>query len=397
MKCRRGEGEVCDLSMGHVSSITLQHANVQLCWSITSKWSSPDPSQARDHLCCLLVISGPGVTMNGLLDRLARFAKTTKFLLLRTIQRRIISIKYSWLFSPATQPNAWRAVTGRRDLYQSRIFRPPKQDDTRALPVVIIAHGGGFIFNGPAADDALARYLADHCACYVVSIDYRKAPSHVFPAAYDDIVETVLSLLKNDNDNADLHIDRSRVVLMGTSAGGNLMLAAAQDSQLQDLVLGVVGIQAVVNLAASGVEQMATRPDPSVPDFVGDGWSDVIELYVGTTDATTLKDPRISPTFFKERDDLPKHVFMIGCEHDMTCHELKSMANRLVDGAASQEQLAAQDWQVDDVHWTLVKGQTHAFEHFPKKGKAEEEARLRDRDKLFQDIAGWLRNVFGTT
>lgn len=88
------------------------------------------------------------------------------------------------------------------------------------LPLVIRAHGGGFIVNNPSLDDIMARYIADHAKCCVVSIDYGKAPQAKFPVAYEDVVALSLAAI----EDPELPIDRSRVVLCGSSAGGNLLL-----------------------------------------------------------------------------------------------------------------------------------------------------------------------------
>ena len=72
------------------------------------------------------------------------------------------------------------------------------------------------------------------------------------------------------------------------------------------------------------------------------------------------------------------------------------MAEKLIDAAASQEQQSTDGRQVGDVRWTFVKGQTHAFDHFPKKRRDEEETRVRERDLMYQNIVQWLKDVFGT-
>ena len=330
--------------------------------------------------------------MSGLISRVARFVKITRLVLIQTLQRNIVSVKRSWLLAPATQPDACKVIARRTYLYPSRVFRP-RAKDADSAPLVIMVHGGGFIMNNPSVDDPLARFLADNCGCVVVSIDYRKVPRHPFPAAYEDVVESILALL-DDNGN-DPPIDRSKVVLCGSSAGGNLVLAAAQDARFRGKLLGIVGLYPLVNMVPTAEEQMATRPDPSIPDFLGDRWNDLLDLYVGTADAATLRDPRLSPTNFEKRDNLPEHIFLSGCEHDMLCHEAKVMAEKLDYAAASQKEQTADRRQAGGVHWTLAKGHTHAFDHFAKKNRDDEEKRVRDMDSLYQDIAQWLRNVFG--
>lgn len=248
--------------------------------------------------------------------------------------------------------------------------------------------------NNPSVDDPLARFLADSCNCIVVSIDYRKAPVHPFPAAYEDVVESILALL-GDSGN-DLPIDQNKVILCGSSAGGNLVLAAAQDTRLHQKLLGTIALYPVVNLIPTAEDQMATRPDASIPDFIGPIWNDLLDIYAGTADATTLQDPRLSPANFKKRDDLPGHIYLLGCEHDMFCHEAKVMAEKLTDATALQTEQASDGRQTGNVRWMLVKGQLHAFDHFAKSDRDEEVTRVRDRDSTYQDIVRWLKDVFDT-
>ena len=75
----------------------------------------------------------------------------------------------------------------------------------------------------------------------------------------------------------------------------------------------------------------------------------MVDIYAGTADPATLQDPRLSPTNFKKRDDLPKHVFLLGYEHDTLCHEAKVMAEKLITPAALQEEQAADGRQAEDV------------------------------------------------
>lgn len=246
--------------------------------------------------------------------------------------------------------------------------------------------------NKPCADDPLARHLADTSNCIVTSIDYRKAPANQFPAAYEDVVESILALLKQ---HEKLKIDISKVVLCGISAGGNLALAAAQDNRLQGKLLGIVGVYPVVNLLLSEAELMATRPNPKIPDFLDGQWDGMKEIYVGSTDESVLADPRLSPTMFKSREHLPQHIFIMGCEHDMLCSEDLKMAEKLA-GDVSKDKISQDGWQEGTVKWKLIKGQTHAFDVFARKEKEDERLRLEAKVALYQDISVWLKRVIAS-
>lgn len=332
--------------------------------------------------------------MSQLLSRISRFFKTAQWVILQTMQRNILSLKRSYLFSPTTQPSAFKIISHRTDLYRSRVFRPQLSDpnsNSTPLPLIILAHGGGFLMNNPALDDPLARYLSNACNALAVNIDYRKAPRHPFPAAYEDVVTTTLELLGDEGN--DLPIDPRKVVLLGSSAGGNLVLGAAQDPRLRGRVLGIVSLYPLVSLVPSAAEMMATRPDPSVPDFLDDAVDNVRELYVQGAD---VGDVRVSPTYFRDREDLPRKVFMLGCEHDMLCAEARGMAERLggLAEGSKREGRKGDDWEVGGVRWKLVKGQTHGFDGFAKRNACEEEQRVKVKEGVYADVAGWVRGVF---
>ncbi len=163
---------------------------------------------------------------------------------LRAVVNTSLYVRTSPWLAPATQPDRIRTYPCRPNLHACRIFLP--RGRTGILPLVIRAHGGGFIVNNPAADDIIARHLSDKAQCVVVSIDYGKAPQNQFPSAYEDVIAQSLAAIHDP----DLPLDheRPRVVLCGSSAGGNLVLAAAQDSRLRPVVMGVAGIYPPVDL-----------------------------------------------------------------------------------------------------------------------------------------------------
>ncbi|KAL1997576.1 hypothetical protein VTN02DRAFT_1435 [Thermoascus thermophilus] len=100
----------------------------------------------------------------------------------------------------------------------------------RKYPVVVNFHGGGFTL-GRATDDARwARMVLDEVGAVVVSVDYRRAPEHPFPAAVDDGVDALRYLAAHADE---LALDVSRVVLTGFSAGGNLVVTRDRHRQRQ--------------------------------------------------------------------------------------------------------------------------------------------------------------------
>jgi acetyl esterase/lipase len=99
-----------------------------------------------------------------------------------------------------------------------RVYTPVAAGSA-ALPAIVYYHGGGFVIGDLDCYDPLCRMLANESGCRVISVDYRLAPEHPFPAA----VEDAFAALKWVEANAtDLAIDPNRLAVAGDSAGGNL-------------------------------------------------------------------------------------------------------------------------------------------------------------------------------
>ncbi|MFM7123823.1 MAG: alpha/beta hydrolase [Actinomycetes bacterium] len=102
-----------------------------------------------------------------------------------------------------------------------RLYRPSANTD---LGLLVFFHGGGWVIGDLNSHDGVCRSLANKSGHAVLSVDYRLAPEHKFPAAFDDCVAAV----KWAFDNAEaLGIDNSRMAVGGDSAGGNLAAAVA--------------------------------------------------------------------------------------------------------------------------------------------------------------------------
>jgi acetyl esterase len=103
-----------------------------------------------------------------------------------------------------------------------RIYTPAGKG---SLPVLVYFHGGGWVIGNIETSDGLCRTLANAAGCIVVSVDYRLAPEHPFPAAVDDAYGAALWAVENA---ASFGGDPSRVAVGGDSAGGNLAAVVAQ-------------------------------------------------------------------------------------------------------------------------------------------------------------------------
>ncbi|GAA4917090.1 acetyl esterase [Nonomuraea thailandensis] len=102
-----------------------------------------------------------------------------------------------------------------------RIYRADPGDDP--LPVVVYFHGGGWVLGSVRRNDAAARDLAIRTGAVVVSVDYRLAPEHQFPAAADDAWTVVRDIFARPA----FYQSNGSVAVSGDSAGGNLAAVAA--------------------------------------------------------------------------------------------------------------------------------------------------------------------------
>ncbi len=167
----------------------------------------------------------------------------------------------------------------------ARLYRPNDRED---LGLLVFFHGGGWVLGNLESHDNLCRILANSSGHCVLSVDYRLAPEHPFPAALEDALAATRWAYANA---AELGCAPERLAIGGDSAGGNLAI--------------VVGHLAPVPLRYQLLIYPATDLTSSFPSFLenasgpqltaaGMGW--FITQYVGES-GTSLTDPRLSPHF----------------------------------------------------------------------------------------------------
>lgn len=103
-----------------------------------------------------------------------------------------------------------------------RVYQPANRPDL--LPGLLWIHGGGYVLLSMADDDARARQLAKNINCVVVSVDYRLAPEHPFPAPVEDCYAALKWFASNAST---LGVDNTRIAIAGASAGGGLTAGLA--------------------------------------------------------------------------------------------------------------------------------------------------------------------------
>ena len=131
-----------------------------------------------------------------------------------------------------------------------RIYTPAGEGP---FPIVLFLHGGGWVIGDIEAYDTTCRELCGGSESVVISVDYRLAPEHPFPAAVDDAMAALRWTLSNA---ASLNGDAKKIAVAGDSAGGNL--AAVTAIQAQQSLPGAIRAQLLVYPVA------AHYNDPSV-------------------------------------------------------------------------------------------------------------------------------------
>ena len=232
-------------------------------------------------------------------------------------------------------------IPGAAGTIPARLYVPT---GTKPLGIVVYFHGGGFVIGSLDGWDPVMRSLANASGCAIVSVDYRLAPEHKFPAAVDDAYAALEWVSRHA---ASLGADATRLAVGGDSAGGNL--AAVVSILARDRKGPSIALQLLV--------YPVTDRDFDRPSYrtYGEGHflsSDMMKwFFANYATPETESDWRMQPLRAESLADLPPaHVMVAECDplHD--------------EGHAYAERLRAHG-----VHVTFVEypGMIHGFFTFP--------------------------------
>jgi acetyl esterase len=189
-----------------------------------------------------------------------------------------------------------RVVAGAAGPLPARLYVPA--DAPAPGPLLVYYHGGGWVEGSPATHEPSCRLLAHLAGVRVLSVDYRLAPEHPFPAAADDALAAYLDAVGRA---AQLGADAPRVAVGGDSAGGNLAAVTAL------ALRGAEAAPAFQFLVYPGLDM--TTKHPSRVAFA-DGFlltEESITWYEDqyVPDRSRRGDPRVSPLRAPDVSGLP--------------------------------------------------------------------------------------------
>jgi acetyl esterase len=214
-----------------------------------------------------------------------------------------------------------RTIPGPGGELKLRIYTPVGKGP---FPLIVFFHGSGFVICSLDTHDTMCRHLCAGASAVVVSVDYRLAPEHKFPAAPDDCLAATRWAAAHC---AELNADPTRIALAGDSAGGNL--AAVTALRVRD--------EGGPALCAQLLIYPVTDADTNTPSYqenaegyglTRDGmiwfWGHYLDSQANAV------DPHVSPLRAKNLSGLPP-AFVLTAEYDPLRDEGEFYANRLTE------------------------------------------------------------------
>lgn len=209
------------------------------------------------------------------------------------------------------------AANGRR--VPVRVYRPR---GAGPWPVLVYAHGGGWVLGGLDSHDAVTADLAARGDMAVIAVDYRLAPAHPFPAALDDVWAVVRHVAANP---AAFAADPARLMVGGDSAGGNLAAAVCLRARAAGgpAICKQILIYPELGLTIDQGEQALA---PSAPLLARGDLGVYWRAYLG--DSATTDDPLAAPLLTRDYTGLPP-AYIAAAAHDPLRNDARVYAERL--------------------------------------------------------------------
>lgn len=248
---------------------------------------------------------------------------------------------------PDVQTVEDRNVPGALGDIPVRIYWPPEQESEPAPGIVLLFHGGGFVLGDLDTHDSMSRYYAREGGVIIVSVDYRLAPEHRFPAGIEDCYAVLEWVAHNAGD---LGGDPARIVLTGDSAGGNAAAVVCQLARSRGgpAIRRQILVYPVVDLRLHDEYESRRLYGNGEYFLSGKDLEWLIDLYLSKPlDAT---DTRASPILCEDFEGLPD-ALIITAGYDPLRDEGMAYARRLREAQVP-------------VQYTCFEGTIHGFMSF---------------------------------
>ena len=202
------------------------------------------------------------------------------------------------------------------DTIPVRVYRPAVEGP---VPTIVYIHGGGFVIGDLDTHDGVCRLLCRDTDAVVVSVDYRLAPEHRFPAAVEDAYAALRDIAEHIDQYGG---DAGRLAIGGDSAGGNLSAVCAQLARDEGLPGGLaLKAQLLVYPAVDMLGDYPSREENASGYFLTlEDMHWFAEHYLGKTEEEARAhglefEPRLSPLHAKTLEGLPPAV-VVTAEYD---------------------------------------------------------------------------------
>ena len=203
-----------------------------------------------------------------------------------------------------------------------RVYTPVGATES-VLAGLVFFHGGGFVIGDLDTHDDLCRCLANGSGCRVVSVDYRLAPEHPFPAAVDDSFAATKYVAAHA---AEFGIDAKRLAVGGDSAGGNLAAVVAQLAKSGGPTLAFQLLIYPVTQLGAPTDTPSMRDNGKGYFLEKEGMDWFTRCYA--PDSKHRSDPRLSPLLCTDIAGQPP-AYVITAGFDPLRDEGKAYADKL--------------------------------------------------------------------
>lgn len=255
-----------------------------------------------------------------------------------------------------------RTIEGPAGPMPIRLYRRASAEGP--LPILLYFHGGGFVIGSIDTHDIVCRRFASRADLLVISLDYRLAPEHPFPAAPDDAYAALTAIAQS---GSALGGDPGKIALSGDSAGGMLVLATAlraRDASGPALA-ALLPFYPMTDLVEVGLWQSYQRYGTGDTGLSTRDMAWFIDAYA--PDKERRGDPYASPVR-ADLSDLPPTLVVLA-EHDV----LRDEGLALVEGIAAAG---------GEVRLVDVSGVNHGF--------ISSDLGLTEVAAVFDDAMPWL-------